>query len=252
MPKDQLLCDVRYFEAPTEILDSFPSYAGSLFDVPKAAISVGQRIGCKCQEVGVSIGPSSHLYIALVPTLRFGQTALSSHQAASWHRFVMCGLPLNFNDLPVEERLDVIINITFAAIRAVSEQHDLIASVEDAVRTHGESLEIVHRRKQTRRYSIEVVFTVAPFGRQSMMWLKIMDKIHGVAVETDRLPLRFYLDVFDLADRVSIKNADQLVIRPRPSFRASLTAAKYPPMTFDLTDLVDRGRATATFDGARE
>jgi hypothetical protein len=233
-----VLRDIRYFEAEGHGFKTLPSYAGSLYAFPKVAISIGQRLACKCEELGVSIGRSSHLYIALVPTLEAAQVVLSSYQAELWHRFVSCGLPRAFNEIPLTDQLRQIEELTLSAIRACSDQNDLIQEVERQARSAGEAMAIVRREKDTKRYNVKVMFTVAPFGAPSMMWLRVHKKETGRIYDTERIRLGFYDHVYDLADKITLKE-DTIIVRPRTSFRASLTTRDYEtPIKVDIAPLV--------------
>jgi hypothetical protein len=106
--KPTLLRDIRYFESGTILVpdDPFPEYAGDLYPLGPEAVALGRRIACKCEELGVSIGKASHLYVCLTSALQDGQALQVDFAFEKWHRFVMYGPGAEFNSLSRPEKIE--------------------------------------------------------------------------------------------------------------------------------------------------
>src|SRR5437016_638982 len=118
------LHDVRYFESlePPASGKSFPSYAGKIFKLPKGSISLGQRIGRRCEESGVSIGRASHLYLCFTQSVPPGTIEFTDYAAETWHKFMLCGLERDFNTRSETEKLAAVTGATFEALEALAPQ----------------------------------------------------------------------------------------------------------------------------------
>jgi len=116
------LRDVRYFESPEHLRPGcpMPGYAGELFKLPKGAIALGQRIGRKCEELGISLGDADHLYVCLTPCIPEASLLHTDYALERWHRFVMVGLASDHSDRPPGEQLSVVQSATFGAIAALA------------------------------------------------------------------------------------------------------------------------------------
>jgi hypothetical protein len=252
MPKPKPLRDIRYFESPEPPAFGLPmpGYAGKLFQLPKSAIALGQRIAMKCEELGVSIGRADHLYLCFTPALADDAFARTDYAIETWHRYALHGLHEDFNALSDGEKLARVGEATFRALAGLSGPEDsgepaagmahALATVRAGIEAQGEALRIVIKRKQTRRYAVRVEQTVPVHPRQTPLFLVITDLASGVTKDTQVAEVRFYDEAPSLIDRIAIVG-DVLTIHPRKSFRAELVTKPYTvPIEVDLAGLFAR------------
>ena len=83
-----------YFESSRILApgDPSPDDARDLFPLGAEAVALGQRIACKCEELGLSIEPASHLYVCLTSALKDGGVRQVEFAPEKWQRFEMYGL----------------------------------------------------------------------------------------------------------------------------------------------------------------
>jgi len=248
-PKPKPLRDIRYFESaePPAFGGGFPGYTGKLFQLPKSAIALGQRIGMKCGELGVSVGRANHLYLCFTPALAEGEFARTDYGIETWHRFALHGLHENFNALPDGEKLARVSEATFRALADLSGPMDAgapaagmahaLATVRAGIEAQGEALRLVIKRKETRRYAVRVEQTVPVHPQRTPVFLVITDLVSGVTKDAQVAEVRFYDEAPSLVDRIAIVG-DVLTIHPRKSFRAELVTKPYKvPIEVDLAGL---------------
>src|SRR5713226_7870426 len=87
-----------------------------MFPLGPDAVALGRRIACKCEELGVSIGSASHLYVCLTSALQDGQTLQVDFAYEKWHRFVMHGLGAEFNSQSPHKKIESLREGTFAIL----------------------------------------------------------------------------------------------------------------------------------------
>lgn len=69
-----------------------PGYASKLYAFPRACVALGQRVGMKCEELGISIGRADHLYLCFTPSLPEGAVRTTDYAVEPWHRFALYGI----------------------------------------------------------------------------------------------------------------------------------------------------------------
>jgi len=235
-----LLRDVRYFESlavPVEG-DPMPQYTSELFAVPAEATALGLRIARKCEELKVSIGRASHLYLCFTPSIATGEVLPTDYAVDPWHRFVLYGLAPTFNDLPKREKLEVIRNATFECLVLISPEHgSAIAEVRALLERFGDALRICLRRKQTKRYFISVEQTVPVHPKPTAIFLTVTELTTQQTREVALGATSSSDDAPYLVDRLAIVG-NLLTIHPRKSFRAQLTSGEYDvPFRVNLAEL---------------
>lgn len=223
------LRDIRYFESVGALQPgaSMPSYASELFDLPKEAIALGQRIGRKCEEIGVSIGSADHLYICFTPSLPEGTLNPTDYAMEPWHRFILCGLGRDFNERGLEERLQIVCGATFDSIAALAEGGaDELDWLQRDVIAKGDALRVTLRTKETKKYRVTVEQTVPVHPSPSSVFVRVEEIATSQVVEVQVAEVPFHDDAPSLVDRLTIVD-EVLMIHPRKSFRAELITQDY-------------------------
>lgn len=238
--KPKPLRDVRYFESdePPRPGESMPGYTSELYSFPKGAVALGQRIGMKCEELGISIGRADHLYVCVTPSLPATTIELSEYTREPWHRFVVCGLSYDFNTLTDERRLEAVTDLTFKALHLlVPDATAALDSLSQMIKSEGEALRVQIKYKETQKLLIHVEQNVAVHPRHTEIFVRVTNRQKQLTKETKVAEVRFYDEASSLVDRISITN-NLLTIHPRKSFRASLiTANHHVPIQLDLAEL---------------
>ena len=230
--------DIRYFESTGAVLGAgapMPRYASELVDLPKEAIALGQRIGRKCEELGVSIGSADHLYVCFTPALPAGAVRPTDYAVEPWHQFVLCGVGRGFDEQGRGEKLQAVSNATFDAIAALAQTGaDRLALLQKQVADQGEALRVTLRTKATRKYRISVEQTVPVHPSPSPVIARIEEISTARVAEVQVAQVRFHDDAPSLVDRLAIVG-EVLTIHPRKSFRAEQILQDFElPLRVDL------------------
>lgn len=237
---DKPLKDIRLFESESAPQGNkgMPSYVSEIFNFPKEAISLGQRIAMKCEELRISIGRPDHLYLCFTPSLLSMQIEDTSYAVEPWHKFILCGLSRSFNHLSYSEKLDVITQAIFKALTFIApSQEAKLASIQEDLLRHGESLRVCLLQKTTKKYEVVVEITVPPHPLPTPIFVRITDLSNQLSGEVKAAEVKFYDEAPFLVDRIAIKG-NILTIHPRKSFRASLYTKEYKvPLEIDLSEV---------------
>jgi hypothetical protein len=230
--------DIRYYEG-TQVPSPGVAHTvadGTLFRLPPTSATLGQRIAVKLRELGLTLGAFDHLYLVFTPALAPDGIVDTGWGGEPWFRYVACGLPSGFNRLTDAKRLAVLTQRTFAALRVIAPRgEDAIGRAEDLLREHGDDLQIHLLTHKTRRFEIELSYTVAPFGvRPSQGWITVNDLVADRSGRAPFVDLTFFDDIFFIASRVSMRGRE-ITISPRRSERATVTTRTYEtPIRLDV------------------
>jgi hypothetical protein len=238
----RLLRDIRYFES-SFILgtdeESSPDYAGKTLKVGKAAIALGQRIACKCEELGVTIDKGSHLYVCLTPALAENKVLPVDFADEKWQRYVMYGLnAAKFNKLSPRERLAQLREATFRILHKIAPaSRKQLQWAYSSIRDQGEKLRIVVRTLRTRKFLATVSHTVPVFPAPSKIVLSVTDLQRNQTKEVLLAKTKYYDEAVFMVDRMVIVGG-VVTVHPRKSFRAQLHTRGYElPLRADLGKL---------------
>ena len=232
------LRDIRYFESidPPQLDQSMPSYASKLYSFPRACVALGQRVGMKCEELGISIGHADHLYLCFTPSLPDGAT--TEYATERWHRFVLYGMDLAFNSLPDERKLAAVTEATFSALhRLASTEAPALEVLRHSIESEGEALRVCLKVKATKQYRVRVEQTVPVHPQLAEVFVEVTNLRTQHSKTVKVAEVKFYDDAPSLVDRIAIVD-HKLTIHPRKSFRASLITADYQvPIQLGLAEL---------------
>ncbi|WP_374348297.1 hypothetical protein [Chitinimonas sp.] len=237
--KLRLLRDIRYFEfdgmpAPQ---GPAPDYLGALFPSPAGASSLGLRLACKAEELGISIGQASHLYLCFTRAIAPGAVEACNYQYRNerWAQFVLVGLPHHYAGLDDQQRLTALLDASCAALHWLAPTRLAeISTLRRGILEHGDALRVRIHTKPGKLYHICIEHTVATHPAPSSLYVRIKASATGAETEFKLAELGRPDDARALVGRVAIRDG-VLIIHPKPSWRASLDAAPYnTPLTVDL------------------
>lgn len=214
-----------------------PSSSSELVGIPKSAPRLGQRVARMLQSQGFSVGDYDHIYIVFTPALPDGEVAPTDHRPERWMRYVACGIPARFKDLPDDEKLQQIQAATFGVLRTLKpDSIQLLESVRELLDRHGSRTRILRAIKETKAYRFEVWFDVPPWPEPAYLYVLARDNASGEVLEAPPFPLKDYEDVFPLVSTISFTKG-MLNLNPRKSFRAGLSINSYPaPIQIPLAE----------------
>jgi len=227
--RDRPLHDIRYFESTEDLSagGAFPVYAGTLFELPRAATAFGQRVGRLAELKGVSIGRATHLYLCFSTALPEGALRVTRAGLASWHLIVMAGLPARFNGLPVDAREALVSSLTFRALSELAVTGaDQLPGLQRQIEAGGEALRLPVKSKTWRGFNIAIEQTIPCHPAPSEVFATVR-RLDGGQTATVKLgEVAFYDEVPTMVDRLSVKG-HTLQIHPRKSFRAGLVTSQH-------------------------
>lgn len=228
--KSRLLQDIRYFESVEAEVKSLSScvHTGTIFLTPKEAISLGQRIGRKCGELGISIGDATHLYLCFTSALPEKNIVLADFTFARWQKYVSYGLSPAFNECSDELKLNMLVDATIEVLERIGSP--VITSPQQFKRhVLNESLLLLVKNKNTIKYNVEIYQTIPVHPRRAEVFAHILQNKTGIRKEVKIGTSDFYNDVPGMADRISISK-EILTILPRKSLYLNL---QLPPVNLE-------------------
>jgi hypothetical protein len=260
--KPVALQDIRYFEASSVplILAGHGRYVGEIYKLCKNTIALGQRLGRKGGELGLSLGGESHLYIAFTHDLPQAEVRELAYKEAYFQKYVACGLDRQVNDLAPSEQYALVRLLTFTTLNTtVPALMPILAALDREEAAHGVHTRIERVAKQTKNYRVVVTYTVAPVASlaktpaKSQLWIEVIDRSSGLSREAVLTDLEFYLDADYLADKIVI-DGQVIRVEPRKSFTSQLTVARYPqPLQVSIPRLFGSSENQETLSiGARQ
>ncbi|MCA8959632.1 MAG: hypothetical protein KDC38_03930 [Planctomycetes bacterium] len=243
-PREKLILDIRYYESEVENVsgESTPDDLGKVYSFPHSTGPIGARIARKLRELGFSVGDFDHLYFNFTPLLPHGQCRLSSRIVDRRVRYIDFGAdPRRINRLGAVKKEAFVIASTFAALRSIvakkKRQLTRIDEVERLIHEHGSETEIMHKVKETKRYSVITSYQICPKGRQSIGFVTLVDKESGQSFKGKFARLQHYEDVFFLVGAISVSDG-WITLKPRRSVKADVYTGRYRvPIEIAIDDL---------------
>lgn len=224
---DRPLHDIRYFESAADLSagGAFPVYAGTLFDLPRTATAFGQRVGRLAELKGVSIGRATHLYLCFTAALPEGTLSVTAAGLAPWHRVVMAGLPVAFNEWTADARQARVSDATFGALSELAVAGaDELPALRQQIEAGGDALRIPVKSRTLKGFEIAIEQTIPCHPAASEVFVTLLWQASGQTATLKLGEVAFYDEVPTLVDRISISGST-LQIHPRKSFRASLVTS---------------------------
>ena len=239
-----LITDIRYYENPGRTVFGNLSYQsfGTIFSIPfRSFPDIGDRFACKLRECGFELPGFDHLDVILTPALAAEKAELSAVSLDKRARFVDVGLSPDYWDkLSDNEKHDHLVNLTAEALLATNSGHqkNLIETVSTKLKEIKSEIEIKLKTKDTLSYRVEVSFQVSPNQNSSVAYIIYTDKASGHMGRGTLSELKFYDDIYKLCGSIIVRSRE-IVISPKPSFRASLVAKRYEtPFTLSIDELL--------------
>ncbi len=205
------------------------------------AVAFGRRIAWFLNGEGYSLGAYPALYIHLTPSLEPGAIQVTDQGGDWWQRYTNVGVPPDFPNVP--DATDLVKRGTVAALKTI--RPDLAGMIDDAnriVRAHGDDLRFLLKTRQTKRFTIDIAFSIAVWAQPSLLFVSLTDLSTGVFLDAPPIPMLFYAEAFDLAGAVKIERATA-VMSPNKSVGATLTSERHGgPLVKSLSDFTPRSR----------
>jgi hypothetical protein len=202
--------DIRYF------CGNMHSYLEGQQD----AVAFGRRLAMFLNGEGFSLGAYPSLYIFLTPSLASGAVKITDYGGDWWQRYTHVGVPPEFPN--THDASDVVMDATVAALKAI--RPDLATTVESAdriVRTHGAYLRFLLKTRQTKRFVVEISFSVGVWPKPSHVHTSLIDLSSGEFLDAPPLPITSYSDAFDYTGPIRISDIEKMrsefVAKTRPS-----------------------------------
>jgi hypothetical protein len=134
-----------------------------------------------------------------------------------------------------------LMDITFRVLRFISQdlpdQAAQINSVANLLAEYGENLQIVHKRKRTKSYEVEITYSIGGSRSPSLAYIRVHDMLAKKRYYGEFLKLRFYEDIFFLVSTIT-KRGSTIILAPRTSTKAGIYNEWYKvPMLIELDSL---------------
>lgn len=245
MPTPKPIVDIRYFESSVPNEDGHePGEVGKILKLPKSVHFAGARIARKLGELGFSAGTVDHLYVNFTTASKSNQIAYAQKNPDTehpWYRYVDVGVDAAKINRLSSRKLQQWLNTTTLDVTdfvsKTKKQKSIVAEVRRRVEEEGENLEIVHKTKETKTYSVEVSYRIGSKNGSSSAWVTYRDRQRNETRKGRLTTLNFYEDIFFLVASASISNGT-IRFKPRPSFKAKIYNKKYKvPLSLQIADL---------------
>jgi hypothetical protein len=232
MATDKLILDIRFFECDRQraVGALTSSRIGVIYRLPSSIHMIGARIARKLRQYGFVTGDFDHFYVCFTPALPISEKRWYPQTVFPRVRDVDYGLnPDQVNALADGSKEQAVAIATFDALELVCQHfpanRPLIQQVRQDLARHGDKMEIVHKVKETTKFSITVSYKIQPHG-MGLGVVTYVDKATGDTHRKEFIELQSYEDLFSLVGSISLTGG---VVRltSRSSFQASLTTRHY-------------------------
>jgi len=177
------------------------------------AVAYGRRIAWLLNGEGFSLGTFPALYVLFTPSLAPGLVQLTNDGGDWWHRYVHVGVTEGFPHVP--DMLEIAMRgIVDALVALRSGQAQTIRQADAIVREHRDGLRFLLKRRETKNSVVEVSFNIEVWPKSSSLFISQTDKTTGVYREADPIALGWYMEGFDLAGGVRLRDAVNLKEMP--------------------------------------
>ncbi len=172
------------------------------------AVAFGRRLALFLNGECFSLGAYPALYVFLTQELSPSEVKLTDDRGEWWHRYVHVGVPAEFPNLP--EASEIVKCATVAALKTI--RPDLVPSIDaaaDFVRTHGGDLRFLLRTRATKRFVIEISFSIAVWPESSSLFTSVTDRVTGEYLEGPPLLIAGYQDAFDYNGPIKVREVEK-------------------------------------------
>ena len=240
---EKTLVDIRYYasDSPNETGKSLPSSCSRLFEFPKLLHYWGARIATVLRAKGLSLGEFDHLYVNYTNVIPRGTLAFSERTPEKWLRYIDYGVNFEvLKSLKEAELEQFVIRSTFECLEHLCnssiEKSEIIKFASTEVEKFGSEVELPVKAKNNKSYSVLVSYKLRPKGEASYGLVKYINHKTGTTFSRKFVDLKGPSDIFPLVGTISVKD-DKILIKPRPSFKASLYTNSYlVPMEIDINE----------------
>jgi hypothetical protein len=219
--------DIRYFECEGLVDNgTYHHYTEKLYAVPKLAWVRANRLATFCYQAKVSITKRS-LYICFTPALADGAVHPTDFRNEVWQRYVMYGLPLNFNEYNDEDKVKRIWSATLACLQAIAppDQHKMIEAAAITVEAGGEDLQFLLGSAKTKHYLAELSYTIPTWPNMAYLLLTLTDRTSLVKSTCVLFESKLYDECSFLGGKIKIVD-DNIIVSTKASSDGQYYAQK--------------------------
>jgi hypothetical protein len=189
------------------------------------AVAFGRRIAWFLNGEDFSLGAYPSLYIFLTPSLAPGAVQVTDDGGDWWQRTTHVGVPEDFPDRP--DAAEIVRSGTVAALKAIGpECSSVIDHADEIVRTHRDDLRFLLRTRRTKRFTMEVSFTIAVWPQPSLLFVSLVEHASGAFLDSAPIEMPFYAEAFDLAGAIKVDETNATV-HASTSVAGGLTASRH-------------------------
>jgi hypothetical protein len=209
------ISDIRYFFGDKH------NYLEGHNDV----VAFGRRMAWFLNGEDFSLGAYPALYICLRPSLQPGIVEVTEYGGDWWQRYTNVGVPEDFQRRP--DASEIAMSGTVAALKAIRpDRCSIIDYADKIVRLHGDDLRFLLKTRRTKRFTIEISFTIAVWPELSFLFVSLVDHSSGAFLEAPPIQMQIYLDAFHLAGSIKVDTTKATVLANK-SVGARLTALRH-------------------------
>lgn len=197
--KPSLLFDIRYFSG----------HRSSYLD-DQSITAYGRRLAWYLNSQGISLGAYHSLYVHFTSTTPTGAIVTDQYKGGDelwWLRYVHVGVAADFPN--ADHSNDIAAQGTVAVLQTLlPNAAPIIQEADIIVRQHTGNLRFLVGERAYRRYALKIATTIAAHPEPSHLYVTVVDNATGAHCETSGLPIGFYVNAFDEALSIKLKDLD--------------------------------------------
>ncbi|WP_349321269.1 hypothetical protein [Asticcacaulis sp. MM231] len=184
-------------------------------------VAFGRRLAWAVNAEGVSVGAHTALYVYFAPSIGDGEVMVTSRGGEWWQRYVDVGVPAEFPGVDATDRIEK--GIVDAVCASAPQKTDLIRQTAAIVSREGDRLRFLQKRRNTRKYIVEVTSTIVAWPAASLLFVSLTEKATGKYFEAPPATVSFYDDARRLSGAIKITNIGATV-EPKTSVAAQVAS----------------------------
>ncbi len=195
-------------------------------------VAFARRLARWLNGEGMSVGAHMAIYVMFDRSRPPGQVLVTEFGGDWWQRYVLVGVADGFLNDPQAKSI-ITQGIIDSVIASAPDQAAVVKDAANVALTHGDKLRFRMLTHTSKRYVAEVTATIGQWPGPSHLVVSLTDRESGIYMEAPSVPLRWYDDVRYLVGRLMLTGED-VILKPKTSFTASLTAKQYDILQWAL------------------
>lgn len=225
------IIDIRYYSSDTDNKEGSTLPGSAAFCFSKDLQFWGSRIARKLRELGLSVGSFDHVYLNYTTMLPPSETQVSQRSVEPRVRYINYGITLDeVNNYSYSDLEAFLISSTLEVMKLLCSEDknklDMVFKVQSEIDLYGTEIEIEHKHKETKSYSVRITYQIRPLGNKSVGYVYYRNNGNGNHFKRKFVELKYYPDIVCLVDTIALKG-NKLILKPRKSFNASLHTRGY-------------------------